>query len=64
MPIKQHNSLNITGKYYCELNAESTILETMSDLILKTLLVEIDESLLRLIKNYSVGELPLLYIFY
>lgn len=35
----------------------------MSDLFLKTLLVEIDESLLFLIKNYNVGERPLIYNF-
>lgn len=63
MSIKQHNSLNITGKCYCELNAESTILETMSDLNLKTLLIEKDESLLLLIKNYNMEELLLLYKF-
>lgn len=63
MSIMQHNSLNITGKCYCELNAESTILATVSDLILKTLLIEKDESLLLLIENYNVEELPLLYKF-
>lgn len=64
MSIKQQNSLNIAGKCYCELNAESTILETVSDLILNTLLIEIDESLLLLIKkSYNMGEFPLLYNF-
>lgn len=51
MSIKQRNSLNITGKCYCQLNAESTVLKTMSDLTLKTLLIEKDEILLLLIKT-------------
>lgn len=63
MSIMQLSSLNITGKCYCELNAESTILATVSDLILKTSLIEKDESLLLLIENYNVEEHPLLYKF-
>lgn len=57
--IKQESFLNTRAKCHCELNVESTILEkTKSDLFLKALLIEVNESLLLIIKTYSVGALP------
>lgn len=55
--------MNIVKKWYSELNDESAILETMSDLIFKMLLIEISESFLLLIKNCSVWALPILHHF-